>query len=207
MNSKAFFSLDSIIIMVVDEPFWEFLTKLPLRTVHIPPIETVSLQLKLFFFMILSSSCHKRQKAQVPTPEAPICSRQTRKGTNAKVRDRYTNLIKPNLPKPNPYNHRPTYHFAVTNFGNCVVGACGFWHYRMHPDFIFHCYLPLRSWIQSCWLFASSDVRRYIHSCIRLWHWILGWWGRLRVKSELLGRKFGSRRKTWCEDIHEGGPT
>ena len=24
---------------------------------------------------------------------------------------------------------------AVTSFGVCVVGACGFWRYRMPPDF------------------------------------------------------------------------
>jgi len=31
-------------------------------------------------------SCHKRQKPQAPTPQAPIRNRQTRKVTNAKVR-------------------------------------------------------------------------------------------------------------------------
>jgi len=38
-------------------------------------------------------SCHKRQKAQAPTPQAPIRNRKTRKVANAKVRNRYTNLI------------------------------------------------------------------------------------------------------------------
>jgi len=37
-------------------------------------------------------SWHKRQKAQAPTPQAPIRNRQTRKVANAKVRNRYTNL-------------------------------------------------------------------------------------------------------------------
>jgi len=37
-------------------------------------------------------SCHKRQKAQAPTPQAPIGNRQTRKVANAKVLNRNTNL-------------------------------------------------------------------------------------------------------------------
>ena len=32
---------------------------------------------------------------------------------------------------------RPTYHLAVTNFGVCGVGACGFWRYRMPPVSIY----------------------------------------------------------------------
>jgi len=36
--------------------------------------------------------CHKRQKPQAPTPQAPIRNRQTRKVANAEVRNRYTNL-------------------------------------------------------------------------------------------------------------------
>ena len=39
-----------------------------------------------------SGSCHKRQKAQAPTPRAPIRNRQTRKVANAKVLNRNTNL-------------------------------------------------------------------------------------------------------------------
>jgi len=37
-------------------------------------------------------SCHKRQKAQAPTPQAPIRNRKTRKVANAKAHNRYTNL-------------------------------------------------------------------------------------------------------------------
>jgi len=37
-------------------------------------------------------SCHKRQNAQAPTPQAPIRNRKTRKDVNAKVHNRYTNL-------------------------------------------------------------------------------------------------------------------
>ena len=37
-------------------------------------------------------SCHKRQKAQAPTPRAPIRNRQTRKVANAKILNRNTNL-------------------------------------------------------------------------------------------------------------------
>jgi len=37
-------------------------------------------------------SCHKRQKPQAPTPQAPIRNRQTRKVANAKVRNHNTNL-------------------------------------------------------------------------------------------------------------------
>ena len=37
-------------------------------------------------------SCHKRQKAKAPTPQAPIRNRETRKVANAKVLNRNTNL-------------------------------------------------------------------------------------------------------------------
>jgi len=37
-------------------------------------------------------SCHKRQKLQAPTPQAPIRNRQTRKVANAKGLYRNTNL-------------------------------------------------------------------------------------------------------------------
>jgi len=37
-------------------------------------------------------SCHKRQNAQAPTPQAPIRNRQTRKVANAKGLNRNTNL-------------------------------------------------------------------------------------------------------------------
>jgi len=39
-----------------------------------------------------TGSCHKRQKPQVPTPQAPIRNRQTRKVANAKGLNRNTNL-------------------------------------------------------------------------------------------------------------------
>jgi len=39
-----------------------------------------------------TGSCHKRQKAQAPTPQAPIRNRQTRKVANAKGLNRNTNL-------------------------------------------------------------------------------------------------------------------
>ena len=42
--------------------------------------------------VVLSVSCHKRQKAQAPTPQAPIRNRQTRKVANAKGLNRNTNL-------------------------------------------------------------------------------------------------------------------
>ena len=42
-------------------------------------------------------SCHKRQKTQAPTPQAPIRYRQTRKVANAKDLNRNTNLTKSNL--------------------------------------------------------------------------------------------------------------
>jgi len=41
---------------------------------------------------VLSGSCHKRQKPQVPTPQAPIRNRQTRKVANAKGLNHSTNL-------------------------------------------------------------------------------------------------------------------
>ena len=40
----------------------------------------------------LSGSCHKRQKPQAPTPQAPIRNPQTRKVANAKGLNRSTNL-------------------------------------------------------------------------------------------------------------------
>jgi len=42
--------------------------------------------------VILTGTCHKRQKPQAPRPQARIRNRQTRKVANAKVRIRYTNL-------------------------------------------------------------------------------------------------------------------
>jgi len=43
-------------------------------------------------------SCHKRQKPQAPTMQAPIIrNRQTRKVANAQGLNRNTNLTKPNL--------------------------------------------------------------------------------------------------------------
>jgi len=39
-----------------------------------------------------SGSCHKRQKPQAPTPQAPIRNRQTKKVANAKGLNRNTNL-------------------------------------------------------------------------------------------------------------------
>jgi len=39
-----------------------------------------------------SGSCHKRQKQQAPTPQAPIRDNQTRKVANAKVLIRNSNL-------------------------------------------------------------------------------------------------------------------
>jgi len=41
-------------------------------------------------------SCHKRQKPQAPTPQAPIRNWQTRKVANAKGLNRNTNLTLPN---------------------------------------------------------------------------------------------------------------
>ena len=46
--------------------------------------------------IVLKGSCHKRQKPQVPTPQAPIRNnRQTRTVANAKGRNRNTNLTNP----------------------------------------------------------------------------------------------------------------
>ena len=42
--------------------------------------------------MFSQGSCHKRQKPQAPTPQAPIRNRQTRKVANAKGLNRNTNL-------------------------------------------------------------------------------------------------------------------
>jgi len=41
---------------------------------------------------IYLGSCHKRQKPQMTTPQAPIRNRQTRKVANAKGLNRNTNL-------------------------------------------------------------------------------------------------------------------
>ena len=45
-----------------------------------------------FLSQHVPGSCHKRQKPQAPTPQAPIRNRQTRKVANAKVLNRNTNL-------------------------------------------------------------------------------------------------------------------
>ena len=42
--------------------------------------------------VIRLGSCHKRQKPQAPTPQAPIRNRQTRKVANTEVLNRNTNL-------------------------------------------------------------------------------------------------------------------
>jgi len=42
--------------------------------------------------LVKMASCHKRQKPQAPTPQAPISNRQTRKVANAKGLNRNTNL-------------------------------------------------------------------------------------------------------------------
>jgi len=44
-----------------------------------------------------AGSFHKRQKAQAPTPQAPIRNLKTRKVADAKVHNRYTNLNLLNL--------------------------------------------------------------------------------------------------------------
>jgi len=46
----------------------------------------------MFSHVIQKGSCHKRQKVQAPTPQAPIRNRHMRKVTNAKVLNRNTNL-------------------------------------------------------------------------------------------------------------------
>ena len=48
--------------------------------------------LKLGNSYLWTGSCHKRQKAQAPTPRAPIRNRQTRKVANAKGLNHITNL-------------------------------------------------------------------------------------------------------------------
>jgi len=42
--------------------------------------------------MYVLGGCHRRQKPQAPTPQAPIRNRQTRKVANAKGLNRNTNL-------------------------------------------------------------------------------------------------------------------
>ena len=42
--------------------------------------------------LVMLGSCHKRQKTQAPTPQAPIRNRQTRKVANAKGLYRKTKL-------------------------------------------------------------------------------------------------------------------
>jgi len=45
-----------------------------------------------FTFIPKTGSCHKRQKPQAPTPQAPVRNHQTRKVANAKCINRNTNL-------------------------------------------------------------------------------------------------------------------
>jgi len=44
------------------------------------------------WFQAFSGSCHKRQKSQAPTPQAPIRNHQTKKVANAKGLNRNTDL-------------------------------------------------------------------------------------------------------------------
>jgi len=53
---------------------------------------TDSSLLKMLFDLGNMGSCHKRQKPQAPTPQAPVRNRQTRKVANAKGLNRNTNL-------------------------------------------------------------------------------------------------------------------
>jgi len=46
--------------------------------------------------LVWKGSCHKREKPQAPTPQAPIRNRQTRKVANAKGLNCNTNLTFPN---------------------------------------------------------------------------------------------------------------
>jgi len=48
--------------------------------------------IRIIVLIFFSGSCHKRQKPQAPTPQAPIRNRQTRKVANAKGLNRNTNL-------------------------------------------------------------------------------------------------------------------
>jgi len=49
-------------------------------------------QLEALHSRFLTGSCHKRQKPQAPTPQAPIRNRQTKKVANAKILNRNINL-------------------------------------------------------------------------------------------------------------------
>jgi len=53
----------------------------------------LGLNMKLFSFETNSwmGNCHKHQKPQAPTPQAPIRNRQTRKVANVKGLNRNTN--------------------------------------------------------------------------------------------------------------------
>ena len=53
--------------------------------------------IQFFYTFFCHGSCHKRQKPQAPTPQAPIRNRQTRKVANAKGLNRNTNLTYTNF--------------------------------------------------------------------------------------------------------------
>jgi len=50
------------------------------------------MQIRFLHPVEIAGSCHKRQKPQAPTPQAPIRNHQTRKVANAKGLIRNTNI-------------------------------------------------------------------------------------------------------------------
>jgi len=62
------------------------------RAFEIRSNKTTPISLLWISTVAFSGSCHKRQKPQAPTPQAPIRNRQTRKVANAKSLNRNTNL-------------------------------------------------------------------------------------------------------------------
>jgi len=63
--------------------------KIPITLSHVRKKRAKPLRL---WALVNWGSCHKRQKPQAHTPQAPIRNRQTRKVANAKGLNRNTNL-------------------------------------------------------------------------------------------------------------------
>jgi len=75
---------------LLDDLFWSKIAKTALLIKHKDSRYVLhSEELKR---MEKAGSCHKHQKPQAPTPQAPIRNRQTRKVANAKGLNRNTNL-------------------------------------------------------------------------------------------------------------------
>ena len=77
---------NSLFVAIIPIIFRDFQGGLSLESLKFVSVSSYLL------FLSRTGSCHKRQKPQAPTPQAPIRNRQTRKVANAKGLNRNTSL-------------------------------------------------------------------------------------------------------------------